>query len=142
MGLFKWYSSRRNGNHALTPVRCTSFCRHPTFTCNRLLSTGVLYASQNDVGGAGNFAAVYDNFQIFQNRPYYLDDVEWFGGYFNGAGNAITGWTISIYADAGMQPGGLLWSRNFSVAYSGYMESLQSPEWDVRLRHGQHSARV
>ena len=88
---------------------------------------GFLQASQNDVGGNGNFATVYDNFQIFQNRPYYLDDVEWFGGYFNGSGNAITGWTISLYANAGNQPGGLLWSQNFSIAYSGYMESCNLP---------------
>ena len=85
---------------------------------------GVFYASQNDtVGGNGHFATVYDNFQIYQTKPFFLDDVEWFGGYFNGSGNVITGWTVSIYADAGNQPGGLLWSRNFSIAYSGYMES-------------------
>jgi hypothetical protein len=85
---------------------------------------GILSASQNDtVGGNGNFATVYDDFQIYQTKPYYLDDVEWFGGYWNGSGNVITGWTISIYADAGNQPGGQLWTRNFSVAFAGYMES-------------------
>ncbi|HVP55327.1 MAG TPA: PEP-CTERM sorting domain-containing protein [Candidatus Eisenbacteria bacterium] len=88
---------------------------------------GVFYASQNDVGGFGNFATVYDNFQIYQMKPYYLDDVEWFGGYWNGSGNVITGWTISIYADAGLQPGGVLWSQYFSVAHVGYMESCNLP---------------
>src|SRR5664279_1325465 len=48
---------------------------------------GILYASQNDVGGFGKFATVYDNFQIYSHTtPYYLDDVEWFGGYFNPGG--------------------------------------------------------
>ena len=85
---------------------------------------GILYASRNDTtGGNGNFATIYDNFQIYQTKPYYLDDVEWFGGYFNGSGNVITGWTISIYADAAGAPGGQLWTRNFSVSYPGYMES-------------------
>jgi hypothetical protein len=89
--------------------------------------SGIFYASQNDVGGFGNFATAYDNFQIYQLKPYYLDDVEWFGGYWNGPGNAITGWTVSLYADAGLAPGGLLWSQHFSVAYPGYMESCNLP---------------
>ena len=88
---------------------------------------GAFYASQNDVGGFGNFATAYDNFQIYQLKPYYLDDVEWFGGYWNGSGNVITGWTISIYADAAMQPGGVLWSRHFNVNWPGYMESCNLP---------------
>lgn len=90
---------------------------------------GILYASQNDVGGFGKFATVYDNFQIYSHTtPYYLDDVEWFGGYFNpgGPGN-ITGWTISLYADNAGQPGGVLWSRNFGVTYLGYMENCNLP---------------
>jgi PEP-CTERM motif len=83
------------------------------------------WASQNDIGGLGNFATVYDNFQIYQTKPYYLDDVEWFGVY-NGTGN-ITGWTISLYADNALQPGGQVWSQHFSIAYAGYMESCNLP---------------
>ncbi len=88
---------------------------------------GNLWASQNDVGGFGNFATLYDNFKIFQTIPYFLDDVEWTGGYWNGPGNAITGWTISLYADNAGQPGGVIWSQNFSVGYPGYMESCNLP---------------
>ena len=76
---------------------------------------GTLYASQNDTGGGnGNFAIVYDNFVISAQIPYYLTDVHWVGGYFNppNLGN-LTGWTISIYADAG-GPGGLLWTQFFA----------------------------
>jgi len=83
------------------------------------------WASQNDIGGLGNFATVYDNFRIYQTIPYILDDVEWFGLY-NGNGN-ITGWTISLYADAGMAPGASIWSQHFSVSYAGYMESCNLP---------------
>jgi hypothetical protein len=89
---------------------------------------GTFYASQNDVGGYGNFATVYDNFTIYSHTKIYrLDDVEWFGGYLNGSGNSITGWTISIYADSGNAVGGLLWSQQFSVLNSGYMESCGYP---------------
>lgn len=76
---------------------------------------GSLYASQNDTGGGfGNFATVYDNFTILAQVPYYLTDVHWWGGYFNPPqqGN-VTGWTISIYADAG-GPGAVLWSQFFA----------------------------
>ena len=86
---------------------------------------GGWWALQNDIGGQGNFATVYDNFQIYQTTPMYLDDVEWFGLY--STGGHITGWTISLYADNAGQPGGLLWSRNFSVAYPGYLESCNLP---------------
>ena len=76
---------------------------------------GTLYASQNDVGGAGNFATLYDDFVIFPQVPFYLNDVHWYGGYFNPpAMGHITGWTISFYADAGMTPGALLWSQFFA----------------------------
>jgi len=91
---------------------------------------GNFWASQNDVGGFGNFATVYDSFQIYSHTTAYrLDDVEWFGGYFNpGPPGSITGWTISLYADNAGQPGGVIWSRFFSVAYRGYMESCTYPD--------------
>ena len=100
--------------------------------------SGTFYASQNDIGGSGNFATAYDNFQIYQNKPYYLTDVEWFGGYWNGSGNAITGWTIAIYADAGMQPGAPLWSRYFGINAVGYMEDNLSYQdfFGSRLQRG------
>ncbi len=98
------------------------YMQPPTFS-------GIFYASQNDVGGSGNFATAYDNFQIYSHTTsYYLDDVEWFGGYFNpGPPGSITGWTISLYADAAGQPGGMLWTESFSSAYAGYMESCGFP---------------
>ena len=58
---------------ATTAITLLLLCGAPAFADIQLYTQpptldGVLYASQNDVGGAGNFAAVYDNFQIFQNR--------------------------------------------------------------------------
>jgi hypothetical protein len=77
--------------------------------------SGALYASQNDVGGFGNFASLYDDFVIFPQVPFYLNDVHWYGGYFNPPAHGhITGWTISIYADAALAPGGLLWTEHFA----------------------------
>ena len=76
---------------------------------------GTLLASQNDIGGHGNFASLYDDFVIFPEVPFYLNDVHWYGGYFNPpAQGHITGWTISIYADAALAPGSLLWTQYFA----------------------------
>jgi len=90
---------------------------------------GNLWASQNDVGGLGNFATVYDNFKIYSTtKAYYLTDVEWSGGYFNpGPPGSILGWTVSLYADNAGQPGAAVWSRFFSNNYLGYMESCAFP---------------
>jgi hypothetical protein len=76
---------------------------------------GSLLASQNDIGGFGNFATLYDDFVIFPQVPYVLTDVHWYGGYFNPpARGPITGWTISVFADAGLTVGGLLWTQHFA----------------------------
>jgi hypothetical protein len=91
---------------------------------------GGLYASQNDTspGGYGNFAALYDNFTIYsKTTAYRLDDIEWFGGYWNGTGHVITGWNISIYGDNANAPGSVLWSRYFPANAAGYMESCAFP---------------
>lgn len=76
---------------------------------------GNLWASQNDTGSYGNFATLYDNFTIVPKVPYLLTDVHWYGGYWNPQvrGNP-TGWTISIYADAGKALGNLLWTQHFA----------------------------
>ncbi len=67
--------------------------------------TGNANASQNDVGGFGNFATTYDNFTV-NGGNYNINEIQWTGGYFNPnqQGN-ITGWTISIYFDNAGQPG-------------------------------------
>ncbi|WP_083713113.1 hypothetical protein [Paludisphaera borealis] len=62
------------------------------------------YASQNDPsGGLGNFATVYDNFTIGTGAT--ITDVSWVGSYFNGAPAAISGFTLTFYADNAGQPG-------------------------------------
>src|SRR5271165_4733760 len=91
---------------------------------------GVFYASQNDTNGFGNFATVYDNFQIYSHTSaYYLTDVFWYGGYFNPPvqGN-ITGWTISLYSNP-LGPIGTLpiWTQHFGVPNAGYLENCGLP---------------
>ena len=56
-------------------------------------------ASQNDVGGLGNFASTYDNWNISPGGIYTVDEVKFTGGYFNGDPGAITGWTVNVYFD-------------------------------------------
>lgn len=76
--------------------------------------TGTLNASQNDVGGLGNFASTYDDFTV-SGGNYNINEVQWTGGYFNPnqQGN-ITGWTINVYFDNGGQPGAQQYSTHIS----------------------------
>ena len=69
--------------------------------------SGALYASQNDPGGFGNFAAVFDTFTLTQS--WNLQSFHWVGGYFNpGPPGNITTWTLSFYDDDAGVPGSLL----------------------------------
>ena len=67
-----------------------------------------VYASQNDTtGGFGNYATAYDNFTLSTSTN--IDEFAWVGGYFNPAAQgAMTGATLTFYADAGNQPGAIL----------------------------------
>jgi len=68
---------------------------------------GNLYASQNDIGGQGNFATVYDNFTL--GGSSIINDVAWTGGYFNPPSQGtITQFTLTFWADNAGQPGGSL----------------------------------
>src|ERR1039457_673820 len=61
--------------------------------------SGNLFASQNDIGGNGNFATAYDDFTLTGNpRGWQVTDIHWTGGYFNpgGPGN-ITNFTLTFY---------------------------------------------
>lgn len=50
--------------------------------------------SQNDPGGFGNFATMYDDFVIFPPVPFYLNDMPWYRIYSNPAARGhITGAT-------------------------------------------------
>jgi hypothetical protein len=74
--------------------------------------TGKAYSSQNDPGGYGNFATVYDNFSI--SAPSNLTGFSWVGEVFNGGPpSGITAWTVTLYADAGGAPGGAITSWIF-----------------------------
>jgi hypothetical protein len=69
--------------------------------------SGSLCASQNDTGGSGNFATVYDNFTLGGNS--IINEVAWTGGYFNpGPPGNITQFTVTFWADNAGQPGGSL----------------------------------
>jgi hypothetical protein len=73
--------------------------------------TGNGYSSQNDVNGFGLFAQVYDNFSYTTAAgSYTVTGVEFTGVYFNPpAQGPITGWTVSIYGDAG-GPGSVVYT--------------------------------
>jgi hypothetical protein len=72
--------------------------------CQSWDGTGSLFASQNDTNGLGNFATVYDNFTFTQT--WDVESFHWVGGYFNPpVQGAITGWTLTFYADNAGQPG-------------------------------------
>jgi len=75
--------------------------------CQAEDGTGNLYASQNDIGGLGNFAAVFDNFTL--TKTWDVESFHWVGGYFNpGPPGNITAWTLNLYNDAGGVPGNLI----------------------------------
>jgi hypothetical protein len=76
------------------------------------------YASQNDPSGFGNFATAYDNFTLSSTAT--ISWVEWAGSYFNPqVAGAITGFTISFYADAAGTPGALLASTGDVAGNAG-----------------------
>ena len=79
--------------------------------------SGNAYASQNDTnaGGFGNFATMYDNFTLGAGAT--VTGVAWTGEYFNGSQAPITAFTVSVYSDAGGQPGASIYSE--SVAGNG-----------------------
>ncbi len=78
--------------------------------------TANMWASQNDPGGNGNFATVYDNFNLATTSQ--VTGVTFVGGFFNppNAGN-ITGFSLKVYADNAGQPGAAVYST--SVAGNG-----------------------
>jgi hypothetical protein len=73
-----------------------------------------LNASQNDVGGLGNFASTYDNWNINPGGAYTVNEVQFTGGYFNGNPGSITGWTVNVYLDNAGQPGSLQHTAHIS----------------------------
>ncbi len=111
---------RLSSRTILVALALLLFCGVPVFADVNLYSQpptldGTLYASQNDTAGLGNFATGYDNFIIYGTQAFRLTDVHWWGGYFNPPNQGpITGWTISIYSDNGLQPDGVLWSKFFA----------------------------
>ena len=75
--------------------------------------TGQVNSSQNDVGGFGVFAQVYDNFIL--GAASTISEVQFTGGYFNPSqqGN-IQSWNVQFYADSNGQPGMLLATKNIN----------------------------
>lgn len=65
------------------------------------------YASQNDPAGFGNFATAYDNFSLASTT--HIVQALWIGSYFGGTG-AVTGFTLTIYADNAGIPGTQVYS--------------------------------
>jgi len=119
----------------------------------------VLNASQNDVGGLGNFASTYDNWNINPGGIYTVDDVQFTGGYLSGSAGSITGFTVNVYFDNGSgAPGTLQHTAHVSgnggetllagniytydISGLGFQELSQIPYWlsvvpDLTLGQGQ-----
>jgi hypothetical protein len=71
------------------------------------------WASQNDIGGLGNFATVYDDFTLGFHG--LVTDVEWQGQYFNPATTGtITAFTLTFWDDNANQPGAALLSQTIA----------------------------
>ena len=63
------------------------------------LAGGAPFASQNDTGGNGDFAKVFDNFSLTART--LVTDVHWVGGYFNPTSQApINSFLVQIWSDA------------------------------------------
>lgn len=78
--------------------------------------TSNVYSSQNDTGGLGNFATVYNQFTLSVTNT--ITGVGWTGGYFNPPTlGPITSWSVAFYADSGGMPGPML--ANFVTAGNG-----------------------
>ncbi len=77
--------------------------------------SGDALASQNAVGGLGNFATAYDSFTLTTTNS--VNTVAWVGEYFDGSPGTITSWTVSFYGDNAGVPGGLL--ASYSIGGNG-----------------------
>jgi hypothetical protein len=71
--------------------------------------TGGGYASQKEVGGRGDFAKLYDNFQLGSSTA--VTGVNWYGT--GSSGNPIASFLIQIWADTA-GPGGLLFTQTIA----------------------------
>jgi len=78
-----------------------------------LFPNSTVLASQNDVGGLGNYATMYDDFVLPQNG--IIDKVTWMGGWFNAPGiGSISSFTIGFRSDASGQPGSSVFSAEIT----------------------------
>ena len=76
---------------------------------------GSAFASQNDPGGNGDFAKVFDNFTLVAKTS--ITDVHWVGQYFNPANQGpITSFLVQIWSDAGGPGAALLADSQAGVA--------------------------
>ncbi len=71
--------------------------------------TGGGYASQKEIGGRGDFAKLYDNFQLSSGTA--ISGVNWYGT--GSSGNPIASFLIQIWADTA-GPAGLLFTQTIT----------------------------
>ncbi len=98
--------------------------------------SGNAFSSQNDdTGGYGNFATLYDNFTLTDAAG--VTGVYWVGAYYNGAPAAITSWTVTFWADNAGQPGSALYTETIAGTggelYLGDYGGLPLYTYDVQL---------
>lgn len=88
---------------------------NPVVYQQAVIAAGSQFASQNDPGGNGDFAKVFDNFTL--NAKTLITDVHWVGGYFNPTVQApISSFLVQIWSDAGGPGAALLADSQGGVA--------------------------
>ena len=75
---------------------------------------GTLLASQNDPIEYGNFATVWDDFEL--SATTNVNGIAWTGGYFNGDPAPVSSFLLAFYSDNGGVPGALFGSVSSSLA--------------------------
>jgi hypothetical protein len=80
--------------------------------CQGWDGSGNIFASQNDIGGFGNFATAYDTFTL--TKAWDVESFHFYGGYFNPGPNPfISSINLSFYANNSGIPGNLIAHADF-----------------------------
>ena len=95
------------------------------------LAGGAPFASQNDTGGNGDFAKVFDNFSLTART--LVTDVHWVGGYFNPTSQApINSFLVQIWSDA-VGPGTALLAASQAGVANETLISGSTYSYDIDL---------
>lgn len=104
---------------------------NPVVYQHAAVAGGNQFASQNDPGGNGAFAKVYDNFTLAAKT--LITDVHWVGGYFNPVSQGpITSFLVQIWSDVG-GPGAALMADSQGGVANETLISAATYSYDIDL---------